>query len=90
MALVEDDHVVQTLAANRTYNQGLLGTPADTAAQGPEVHRLTTGWPIASSLRRPSGLMAGKGRLDTNATVWDVIGSVAVTKVRERHAAFTF
>jgi hypothetical protein len=36
MALVEDDHVVQTLAANRTYIQGLLGTPADTAAQGPE------------------------------------------------------
>jgi hypothetical protein len=36
MALVEDDHVVQKLAANRTYNQGLPGTPADTAAQGPE------------------------------------------------------
>jgi hypothetical protein len=32
MALVEDDHVVQTLAANQTYNQGLLGTPTDTAA----------------------------------------------------------
>jgi hypothetical protein len=33
---LKDDHAVQTLAANRTYNQGLPGTPADTAAQGPE------------------------------------------------------